>query len=134
VIPHATIPDQPENEDPVLRKFHYIDPGMMQYQRATFERMFQSVVVPLSGEELKKIAEGRRLKLSMEDTMVVLLVYSGAWENATDDTWNSMAELLNDWSASQLLRETLSTLLSCAADIPEDPLKISLKVRKEAPE
>lgn len=127
--------DEPEaigGTDPVLDKFHHIDPGMLHYQRATFERLFHAAIAPLTGDELKKIMHGRRLQLTMGDASnasgakdaVILMVYTEPWKNATDDTWNGMAALLSDWSADAVIRELDLT------DGHTEPLFIPLKVRR----
>jgi len=115
--------------DPHLRKYYYIDPGMIQYQRASFEQLFHHFTVPLTGYELRRIVEGRRLKLSVEDMSVILLVYHQTWEDTTDETWNSIAELLTDWAAEKIVRETLPIILSCSEAIADNPIKIPLRVR-----
>jgi hypothetical protein len=138
---HAIRPSTPEPEpdsdpnpvpdpDPVLDKFHYIDPGMLQYQRATFEKLFHNLTVPLNGDELKRLAEGRRLKLSIEGNTVLLLVYRETWSPNNPDLWTSMADLLNDWSAHTVARETLPILLSNMDQIQEEPIKIPLRVQR----
>lgn len=120
--------------DPSLHKYHYIDPGTIHYQRASLEQLFHNLTIPLTGYELRRIAEGRRLKLSVENASVILLVFSYTWEDATDDTWNSFAELLSDWAAEKIVRETLPVLLSCSETLPDSPIKIPLRVRHNPPD
>ena len=118
--------------DPALRD-PVIDPGIIHYQRASFEQLFHNLTVPLTGYELRRIVEGRRLKLSVENASVLLLVYHHTWTDATDDTWNSMAELLTDWSAEKIVRETLPVILSSMDTITNNPIKLPLRVRHEPP-
>jgi hypothetical protein len=128
--------------DPLLRKFHYIDPGMLQYQRASLETLFYQETVPLTGPELKHLAEGRRLKLSVEDDSVILLVYLSSWVDATDEMWASMAELLSDWATENHIRASLPTVLANPILFHDHnhyhnqeniPVKIPLKVRHDPP-
>lgn len=115
---------KPECEEDEPDKFYRIDPGELHYYRATFERLFHSAIAPLTGDELKKIMQGRRLQLTMEGSSVMLMVYTEPWSNATDDTWDGMAALLSDWSADAIVRE-----LDLTAPF-KDPMFIPLKVRR----
>jgi hypothetical protein len=132
------VPD-PEDDDLALtdetfRKFHYIDPGVIQYQRASFENLFYSTPAHLTGEELQQLAENNLLELSVENAVVLLLIYNRPWTEATAQDWDRMAELLNDWTAEKVVRETLTAIFANIELFDgEAPLKVPLNVRHEPP-
>jgi hypothetical protein len=128
-------PDAESDADPITRKYHYIDPGMIQYQRASLEQLFHSLVIPLTGYELRQIVGGRRLKLSVENASVLLLVYQTSWEDVTEDSWNSIAELLSDWAAEKIVRETLPPLIASMdiQELTDNPIKLPLRVNHTPP-
>jgi hypothetical protein len=128
-------PEPEFDADPVIQKYHYIDPGMIQYQRASLEQLFHSLVIPLTGYELRQIVGGRRLKLTVENDAVLLLVYQSRWEDATDESWNSIAELLSDWAAEKIVRESLPPLIACmdVQEFTEDSIKVPLRVNHTPP-
>lgn len=98
------------HNDPVLKKLHYIDPGTMNYKRATFESLFYKSSSPLTGPELKTLSKGKKLKLSVQDREIVLHIYSVHWDDASNYEWDSMAELLSDWTCEGLIREVLPVI------------------------
>lgn len=106
-------PDSSEpniHNDPVLKKMHYIDPGTMSYKRATFESLFYKSSSPLTGPELKTLSKGKKMKLSVQDRAIVLHIYAIQWDDINGHVWDSMAELLSDWTCEGLIREVLPVI------------------------
>ena len=125
--------DNPYEDDPVLKKFHFIDPGVLQYQRATFETLFHQVSEPLSGEELRLLAEGHRIKLVVEDKMVILLFYNTKWKDVDEKLWDNMATILTSWSAEKIVREAFPHILAEPSIFGDNEfIKIPLNIRHES--
>lgn len=127
--------DPDEHNDPVLKKVYYVDPGMMSYKRATFESLFHKIDMPLIGSELKTLAKGRKLKFSIKDDTIILVIYQYPWDDANEVIWDNMAELLSDWSSENMLRETLPILLASDAIFEgKEFITLPLKVKHHPPE
>jgi hypothetical protein len=118
-------------EQEIMKKYYYLDPAVIHYHRSLFESLFHTTIESMTAEELKSLAEGHRLQITLKDNEVYLLIHEEQPAEYADELWNSMADLFNDWGAAQRLREIIPTLLADPQvfQLQKEPLEIALKVQ-----
>lgn len=103
--------DESIDEDPVLKKLHYIDPGVLEYKRTIFQQLLTNETEVMTGIELRDIAKEHKLTLTVQDTYVIMRIHREKWEDANQTLWDAIAELLNEWNATTIVREKLNLVI-----------------------
>lgn len=129
-------PMHDDANDPILKKLHYIDPGVIEYKRTVFKNLLTRPSSLLSGTELSRLSGGHKLSLTVQETYVILRVHKELWVDVNDIMWESMAELLNDWYAETTIRDKLPQILASpnlfdAIGYVPVPLKVRHEVIKD---
>ena len=73
-------------------------------------------VRPLTGPELAALCKGRRLQFNTERG-ISLIIHHDIWK-VDHRTWQGVADILNEWSAGDQLRHSLTAPREVHLDIP----------------
>jgi len=73
-------------------------------------------VRPLTGPELAALCKGRRLQFNTERG-ISLIIHNDIWK-VDHRTWQGVADILNEWSAGDQLKHSLTAPREVHLDIP----------------
>lgn len=98
-------------DDPVLRKFHYLDPGVVQYKKYALNSLLGEDKMALSMQEMQDLLEPRFTKV-MIDTVVgedqgVYLRIREWTKNDEEDAFRRTVACLNHWRSGELVRKEI---------------------------
>jgi len=68
----------------------------------------------LSGQELARLAAGRRPTLGVLDDEIQLTLHADAW-GETEFMWDGLSDVLNDWACGRRVRDGLPAAIEAAA-------------------
>ena len=108
--PHDSPKDWDE-DDPVLRKFHYIDKSLISYKRYALNELIKDDTMVLSVNELRDLLKDRFYKVMLEmvithDNAVVIKIRE--WCDGDDkDNVVRMVACINQWRCGDVVRKEI---------------------------
>lgn len=123
--------DEDENEnDPVLRKFHYIDKSLISYKKYALNSLIKDDTVAISVDELRDLLKERFYKVMlemviMEDKTVVVKIREWRDGDEEDDVVRMVA-CINQWRSGDVVRkEVIKRLIESNSAEFIIPLKVT---------
>ena len=94
--------------------------------RESFKSLYYRSSYPLTGPELKSILRNRQVRITRRGQDIVMHLLPEDWA-VPDVLWDNLALVLNDWSATSIIRDKVPLHLSIAGD--DEPISLSLNVQ-----
>lgn len=98
-------------QDPVLRKFHYIDKGVIHNKKYALDELIKDDKATISVDELRDLLKDRFFKIILEIVIIedkTIVIKIREWRDGDDeDELARIVACINQWRSGELVRKEI---------------------------